>query len=99
MVALTAVFLGGLMVGRKPEYLGKEIGVPEIKLLIVYTLAAPFIILLLTGLAVSTEWGLAGLTTNDGFHGFTEIFLRTRPRLQITAKILRDFPPTAFFII
>ena len=73
IVALTALFLGGLMVGRKPEYLGKEIGVPEIKLLIVYTLAAPFVVLILTATAVSTVGGLAGLTTNDGAHGFTEI--------------------------
>lgn len=73
MVALIALFLGGLMVGRKPEYLGKEIGVPEIKLLMVYTLAAPFVVLTLSALAVSTQWGLAGLTTNDGAHGFTEI--------------------------
>lgn len=73
-VALIALFLAGLMIGRKPEYLGKEIGVPEIKLIMLYTLAAPFTILLLTAIAVSTSAGLAGLTTNDGAHGFTEIF-------------------------
>lgn len=73
-VALIALFLGGLMIGRKPEYLGKEIGVSEIKLIMIYTLAAPFAILVLTALAVSTESGLAGLTTNDGAYGFTEIF-------------------------
>lgn len=72
-VALIALFLGGLMIGRKPEYLGKEIGVYEIKMIMLYTLAAPFAILVLTALAVSTESGLAGLTTNDGAHGFTEI--------------------------
>jgi potassium-transporting ATPase potassium-binding subunit len=72
--ALIALFLGGLMIGRKPEYLGKEIGVPEIKLIMIYTLAAPFAVLVLAALAVSTNAGLAGLTTNDGAHGFTEIF-------------------------
>lgn len=73
-VALIALFLGGLMIGRKPEYLGKEIGVYEIKMIMLYTLAAPFAVLVLTALAVSTESGLAGLTTNDGAHGFTEIY-------------------------
>jgi K+-transporting ATPase ATPase A chain len=72
-VALIALFLGGLMIGRKPEYLGKEIGVFEIKMIMLYTLAAPFAVLVLTALAISTENGLAGLTTNDGAHGFSEI--------------------------
>ena len=71
--ALTALFIGGLMIGRKPEYLGKEIGVAEIQLIVIYTLAAPLTVLVLTALAVSTTSGLAGLTTNDGAHGFTEI--------------------------
>lgn len=73
LVALIAVFLGGLMIGRKPEYLGKEIGVTEIKLIMIYSLAAPFAILTLTAVAVSTSYGFAGLTTNDGVHGFSEI--------------------------
>lgn len=72
-VVLIAVFLGGLMIGRKPEYLGKEIGVPEIKLIMLYTLAGPFSVLVLTALAVTVSGGLAGLTTNEGAHGFTEI--------------------------
>jgi K+-transporting ATPase ATPase A chain len=72
-VALIALFLGGLMIGRKPEYLGKEIGVFEIKMIMLYTLAAPFAVLVLTALAISSQSGLAGLTTNDGTHGFSEI--------------------------
>lgn len=72
-VALIGLFLAGLMIGRKPEYLGKEIGIPEMKLIMLYTLAAPFAVLILTALAVVTGWGLAGLTTNEGPHGFTEI--------------------------
>lgn len=73
-VALITLFLGGLMIGRKPEYLGKEIGVSEIKLIMIYTLAAPAAILILTAFAISMQSGLAGLTTNDGAHGFSEIF-------------------------
>ena len=73
MVALIALFIAGLMIGRTPEYLGKRIGIPEIKLIMLYTLAAPLVILSLTALALVTSGGLAGLTTNDGAHGFTEI--------------------------
>lgn len=74
MVALIALFIAGLMIGRTPEYLGKRIGIDEIKLIMLYTLAAPTLILTLTALALTTSGGLAGLTTNDGAHGFTEIF-------------------------
>lgn len=73
MVTLIALFIAGLMIGRTPEYLGKRIGIPEIKLIMLYTLAAPLVILPLTALALVTSGGLAGLTTNDGAHGFTEI--------------------------
>lgn len=73
MVALIALFIAGLMIGRTPEYLGKRIGIAEIKLVMLYTLAAPFVILSLTAIAVLTSGGLAGLTTNSGVHGLTEI--------------------------
>ncbi|MGO8949929.1 MAG: potassium-transporting ATPase subunit KdpA [Ktedonobacterales bacterium] len=73
LVALLGLFITGLMVGRTPEYVGKRIGVHEIKLIAVYTLIGPVGILLLTALAVVTSAGLAGLTTNSGPHGFTEI--------------------------
>jgi K+-transporting ATPase ATPase A chain len=73
MVALVGVFLGGLMVGRTPEYLGKTITIAEAKLIALYTLLTPLVVLPLTGLAAATEAGRAGLTTNDGPHGFTEI--------------------------
>ncbi len=73
-VALVALFIGGLMVGRTPEHLGRRIGPPEMKIVAVYTLLGPATVLALTALAVATEAGRAGLTTNDGAHGFTEIF-------------------------
>jgi K+-transporting ATPase ATPase A chain len=72
-VALVALFLGGLMIGRTPEHLGKQIGPPEMKIIAVYTLVGPVTVLALTALAVVTKPGLAGLTTNTGPHGFTEI--------------------------
>jgi potassium-transporting ATPase potassium-binding subunit len=73
MAAAIAVFLAGLMVGRTPEYLGKKIGPSENKMIMLYALAAPLIILPLAAIAVSTRLGLSGLTTNGGPHGFTEI--------------------------
>jgi K+-transporting ATPase ATPase A chain len=73
MIALVGVFLGGLMVGRTPEYLGKRVGSHETKLIVLYALLTPAAILALTALAVSTEAGRAGLTTNSGMRGFTEI--------------------------
>ena len=72
-VALLGLFITGLMVGRTPEYVGKRIGEHEVKLIAIYTLIGPVGVLLLTALAVSTSAGLAGLTTNSGPHGFTEI--------------------------
>jgi potassium-transporting ATPase potassium-binding subunit len=73
MAAFIAVFLAGLMVGRTPAYLGKKIGPPENKMIMLYALAAPLTILPLTAIAVTTHAGLSGLTTNTGEHGFTSI--------------------------
>jgi K+-transporting ATPase ATPase A chain len=73
MAAAIAVFLAGLMVGRTPEYLGKKIGPVENKMIMLYALAAPLLVLPLTAVAVSTRLGLSGLTVNTGPHGFTGI--------------------------
>ena len=73
MIALVALFLAGLMIGRTPAYLGKRIGPCESKMLMLYILAGSISILLFTALAVLTKAGLAGLVTNTGTHGFTEI--------------------------
>jgi K+-transporting ATPase ATPase A chain len=75
MIALVAVFLGGLMIGRTPEYLGKKITAAETRLTILYALLTPAVVLVLTGLAIATNAGRAGLATNTGTHGFTEILL------------------------
>src|SRR5262249_18393044 len=63
----------GLMIGRTPEYIGKKIGITEIKFIMLYVLAAPVTVLVLTAIAVITQAGLAGLTTNSGPHGLTSI--------------------------
>jgi K+-transporting ATPase ATPase A chain len=63
----------GMMVGRPPEYLGRPIDPPVMKLISLYALLGPATILLLTALAAVTAWGLAGLTLNSGPHGLSEI--------------------------
>ena len=73
MIALVALFLAGLMIGRTPAFLGKKIRAPESKMIMLYILASSISILLFTALAVLTRAGLAGLGTNTGTHGFTEI--------------------------
>src|SRR5260221_597433 len=73
MVALLGLFITGLMVGRTPEYLGKKIQEREIKLIMIYTLIGPLALLLLTAVVVVTPAGLAGLTTNSGPHGLSEM--------------------------
>jgi potassium-transporting ATPase potassium-binding subunit len=74
LVAMLAAFIIGLMIGRTPSYLGKTLGPTEMKLIALYTVIAPVAVLLPTAIAVVTPAGLAGLTTNSGAHGFTEIF-------------------------
>jgi K+-transporting ATPase ATPase A chain len=73
MTALIAVFLGGLMVGRTPAYLGKKLGAGETKLVMLYALLTPAVVLALGALALTTKAGLAGLTTNSGPRGLTEV--------------------------
>jgi potassium-transporting ATPase potassium-binding subunit len=73
MAALVAAFLAGLMVGRTPAYLGKKIGPTENKMIMLYALAAPLIVLPLTAIAISSKAGVSGLTANTGQHGFTAI--------------------------
>jgi len=70
---LVGVFLGGLMVGRTPEYLGKKISFAETRWIALYALLTPMVVLLLTGITVLTKAGVAGLVTNSGPRGFTEI--------------------------
>ena len=70
--AIIAVFIGGLMIGRTPEYLGKKIQAKEVKLAGLGALVMPIIVLVLTAIAVSIHAGRAG-PLNAGPHGFTEI--------------------------
>jgi K+-transporting ATPase ATPase A chain len=70
--AIIAVFIGGLMIGRTPEYLGKKIQAKEVKLAGLGALVMPIIVLALTAIAVSIHAGRVG-PLNSGPHGFSEI--------------------------
>ncbi|MGH8979686.1 MAG: potassium-transporting ATPase subunit KdpA, partial [Acidimicrobiales bacterium] len=72
LFAIVAVFIGGLMIGRTPEYLGKKIQAREVKLAGLGILVMPVTVLVLTAIAVSLHAGRAG-PLNAGPHGFTEI--------------------------
>src|ERR1700689_3251875 len=72
VMAVLAVFIAGLMVGRTPEYLGKKIEAREMKLAMLYVLIFPTVILLPAGVAMVTTAGLAGIS-NPGPHGFSQV--------------------------
>jgi K+-transporting ATPase ATPase A chain len=68
---LLAVFIGGLMVGRTPEYLGKKIEAREIKLASLAALFTPLAILVTTSLAIATKFGKPSIFAS-GPQGFSE---------------------------
>ncbi|CAN5358803.1 potassium-transporting ATPase subunit KdpA [soil metagenome] len=77
VVAIIAVFLAGLMVGRTPEYLGKKIGAREIKLASLYILTTPTLVLVGTALSFAIPAVREDVTGtsiwNPGLHGFSEV--------------------------
>jgi K+-transporting ATPase ATPase A chain len=72
LYAVVAVFIGGLMIGRTPEYLGNKIEAREIKLAVLAILAVPAALLCLTALAAVLPAGVSALG-NAGPHGFSEM--------------------------
>jgi len=76
LYVLLAVFIGGLMVGRTPEYLGKKIEAKEIKLVAIGLLITPLTALFCTSLATASAAGRASISTAAGIapQGFSETF-------------------------
>jgi K+-transporting ATPase ATPase A chain len=77
LYVLLAVFIGGLMVGRTPEYLGKKIEAREIKLVSLGLLITPLTALFCTALATASKAGRASIdtaVTGHGPQGFSETF-------------------------
>ncbi|MBB2895806.1 potassium-transporting ATPase subunit KdpA [Pseudomonas sp. AS2.8] len=69
---LIAVFIAGLMVGRTPEYLGKKLEAPEVRLLVATLLVMPLGVLVLGAIAASVPAGVAGIAAT-GPHGFSQL--------------------------
>ena len=72
IMALLAVFIAGLMVGRTPEYLGKKVEAKEIKLAMLAVLVVPLSMLGFSAIAAILPTALQGLL-NHGPHGLSEI--------------------------
>ncbi|MFD6250021.1 potassium-transporting ATPase subunit KdpA [Streptomyces roseolus] len=72
VMAVIAVFLAGLMVGRTPEYLGKKIGTREITSAACYLLVTPALVLGFTAASLALDTPAHSMT-NSGAHGFSEI--------------------------
>jgi K+-transporting ATPase ATPase A chain len=72
VIAILAVFVAGLMVGRTPEYLGKKIQSREIKLVSLYILATPIAVLVGAGSAMAIPSARDSML-NSGPHGFSEV--------------------------
>jgi potassium-transporting ATPase potassium-binding subunit len=71
LYVLLAVFIGGLMVGRTPEFLGKKVEAREIKLVSLGVLVTPLAVLLASGAALATKYGKPSIFAS-GPQGFSE---------------------------
>jgi K+-transporting ATPase ATPase A chain len=71
LLVVLGVFIAGLMVGRTPEYLGKKLGMREIKLAALGTVFVPTLVLVMTAIANATPAGRQSLS-NKGPLGFSE---------------------------
>jgi K+-transporting ATPase ATPase A chain len=72
VLAIVTVFIGGLMVGRTPEYLGKKIRPTEMKYASLYILATPSAALIGAALTLANRSARAAIL-NPGAHGLTEV--------------------------
>jgi potassium-transporting ATPase potassium-binding subunit len=72
VLAVVTVFVGGLMVGRTPEYIGKKIRPAEMKYAALYILATPGLVLIFAGLSLAFKVPRESIS-NPGPHGLTEI--------------------------
>jgi K+-transporting ATPase ATPase A chain len=72
ILAVIAVFVAGLMVGRTPEYLGKKLGGREVKFASLYLLTTPALVLVGTAIAMGLPGERASML-NTGAHGFSEV--------------------------
>jgi potassium-transporting ATPase potassium-binding subunit len=72
VLALLSVFVAGLMVGRTPEFLGKKIRAPQMKLVVAYVLTIPVVVLIFGSISLVISAGTRSIL-NPGMHGLTEV--------------------------
>jgi K+-transporting ATPase ATPase A chain len=72
-LAILSVFIAGLMVGRTPEYLGKKIQAAEVKLVAIYILVMPALVMLFVAGSTFVNSVLHVSITNPGPHGFSQL--------------------------
>jgi K+-transporting ATPase ATPase A chain len=72
VMAILAVFVAGLMVGRTPELLGKKIGARQMTYVALYVLTTPALVLIGSGIAISLD-STPDAMGNSGGHGFSEV--------------------------
>jgi K+-transporting ATPase ATPase A chain len=77
VLAILSVFVGGLLIGRTPEYLGKRIGPREISLAVLSILVPPALVLVGTSLSLALPGVRASVVgeslANPGYHGLSEL--------------------------
>ncbi|GAB3942759.1 potassium-transporting ATPase subunit KdpA [Kribbella albertanoniae] len=73
ILAVLTVFIAGLMVGRTPEYLRKKITAREMKLVSLYILTTPTVVLVGASIAMGLAVARASIFNTDSPHGFTEV--------------------------
>jgi potassium-transporting ATPase potassium-binding subunit len=94
--AVLTVFLGGLMVGRTPEYLGKKIERREVTFAMISVIVFPTIILVATAIAAVIPQGLATLG-NSGTHGFSEILYAFTSSAANNGSAFAGLGPNTFY--
>jgi K+-transporting ATPase ATPase A chain len=95
LFALLAVFIGGLMVGRTPEYMGKKIEAHEVKLVVLGTLFTPLAVLGTSALAIATKYGRASIFAS-GPQGFSETLYAYASQANNNGSAFAGYSGTTF---
>ena len=95
LFALLAVFIGGLMVGRTPEYMGKKIEAREVKLVVLGTLLTPLAVLVTSALAIATKYGRASIFAS-GPQGFSETLYAYASQANNNGSAFAGYSSTTF---
>ncbi|MEU0687869.1 potassium-transporting ATPase subunit KdpA [Streptomyces uncialis] len=96
IAVLAAMFIGGLMVGRTPEYLGKRLGWREMRFIALYALVAPVTILSCAALAVALGPGVSSMD-EPGPHGLTELIYAYTSGVVSNGSAMAGFDGTTDF--